>query len=281
MSDSQSLKTIGGIVAVVGILALLVGVAMPATSTHTSETCVDDPTGFGQECVSGSVSTPNPLRGPMMGIGFFALIGGIGIILFGGSDGQQQNVNPSSQTTSDGDFAEKIRERQEQQGNSDNQTPTEEGVSADQPQSFETANVGNASESGGPLTSILTQNPLYGYGLMMLIGGICGYIMLFSLTYVMNFVLSFWMGTIAGFFAAYHTYNSRYTIVQAVEIPLAFFGAWHGTGLLYQVLGPLPRGIIGMLLLGLGAYVGAGIGISIWRFVGRHIIQTVLSNPTK
>jgi len=217
----------------------------------------------------------------MMGIGFFALIGGIGIVLLGGNDGQQQNISNSTKTTADGGFAEKIRERQEQQGNSDNQTPTEEWVCADQPQSFETANVGNASESNSPWPSRLPQNPLYGYSLMMLIGGICGYIILFSLAYVMNSVLSFWMGTIAGFFVAYHSYNSRYTIVQTVEIPLAFFGAWHGTGLLYQALGPLPRGIIGMLLLGLGAYIGAGIGITIWRFVGQPIIQRVLSNPTK
>jgi len=112
MSDSQNLNTISGFLALVGIVSILVGGAMPATSTHTSEACVDDPTGFGQDCVRGSISTPNPLRGPMIGVGFLALIGGIGILLMSRSETSNQQVVPSSETVENDSFADKLRERQ-------------------------------------------------------------------------------------------------------------------------------------------------------------------------
>lgn len=115
-NDSTNLKAIGGFVALVGIIALLVGVAMPATTTHTSTTCIDDPTGFGQECTSGSVTTPNPLRGPMIGVGFLALIGGIGIALMSGSESLNQQTRQTSESEANGGFADKLRE---QQGGSD------------------------------------------------------------------------------------------------------------------------------------------------------------------
>lgn len=120
MSDSRSLKTIGGFVALVGVVVLLIGTAMPATSTHTSETCVDDPTGFGQECVGGSVTTPNPLKGPMIGVGFLALIGGIGIFLMSGEESSNQQVGHQSETAVKGSFAEKLQERK---GDVDTDTP--------------------------------------------------------------------------------------------------------------------------------------------------------------
>lgn len=90
---------------------------MPATTTHTSEACVDDPTGFGQECVSGSISTPNPLRGPMIGVGFLAVIGGVVIFLMGGSETSNQQVSRSSETVAKGGFADKLRERQSESKN--------------------------------------------------------------------------------------------------------------------------------------------------------------------
>lgn len=120
MSDSQNLGAIGGFIALVGIVVLLAGVAMPTTSTHTSEACIDDPTGFGQECVSGSVTTPNPLRRPMIGIGFVSLIGGIGISLMSGSEASNQQIERASESVANGSFADKLRA---QQGESDT-TPT-------------------------------------------------------------------------------------------------------------------------------------------------------------
>lgn len=117
MSDSQSLKTIGGIIVLVGIVAILIGAAMPVTSTYTSETCFDDPTGFGQECVSGSVSTANPLRGPMIGVGFLALIGGVVIFLMSGNETSNQQVTSSLETVANEGFADKLRERQSESKN--------------------------------------------------------------------------------------------------------------------------------------------------------------------
>lgn len=111
MSETQDLRTIGGTIAIIGVVALLIGLAVPATSTHTSETCVDDPTGFGQECMSGSVTTPNPLRGPIMGVGFLAILGGI--FLMSGNSSSSQEVSRTSQGVTDGGFADKLREHQD------------------------------------------------------------------------------------------------------------------------------------------------------------------------
>lgn len=281
MSETSSVKAIGGTVAVIGILALFIGLAMPATSTHTSETCIDDPTGFGQDCVSGSVTTPNPLKGSVTGIGFLALLGGIGIILMGGRGGQPQDASRIHHPTSDGGFAEKIRERQENEGASDNQPSSSEDTPAGPTHTSETVSDEKLSEGSGSWASILPQNSLVGYGAIMLIGGILGYVILFPLAYALNFVLSFWMGALAGFFVAHHIYHEGYTRLRALEIPLAFFGAWHGTGLLYQVLGPLPRGVLGMLMLGVGAFIGAGIGVAAWRIIGEAAIKSVLDKSTQ
>lgn len=281
MSETSSVKAIGGTVAVIGILALLIGLAMPATSTHTSETCIDDPTGFGQDCVSGSVTAPNPLKGSVTGIGFLALLGGIGIILVGGREGQPQDASRAPRPTADGGFAEKIRERQENERASDNQPSSIEDSPAGPTHTPETASNEKLSKGSGSWASILPQNPLVGYGAIMVIGGILGYVFLFTLAYALNFVLSFWMGTLAGFFVAHHIYYERYKILRAVEIPLAFFGAWHGTGLLYQVLGSLPRGVLGMLMLGVGTFVGAGIGVAAWRIIGEAAIKSVWDKSTQ
>jgi hypothetical protein len=120
MSGSKSIKSIGGTITIIGVVVLLIGFAMPATSTQTSETCINDPTGFGQNCVSSSVTLPNPLKGPVTGIGFFTLLGGISIILIGGREDQDQNTRRKSQSTVNGDFAEKLQEKQEKEDTSNN-----------------------------------------------------------------------------------------------------------------------------------------------------------------
>lgn len=54
------MKTIiGGIILIVGILILLVGVATPMTTQQTSNTCYNDPLGYGQNCVETTYDSPN------------------------------------------------------------------------------------------------------------------------------------------------------------------------------------------------------------------------------
>lgn len=275
MSETRSVRTIGGTIAVIGVLALIIGLAMPATSTHSSETCIDDPTGFGQDCVSGSITTPNPLKGSVTGIGFLALFGGIGIILVEGRESRDRDTGPTHRQTADGGFAEKLRERQENEDASDSHPSSVDDPSAGQTRTSRTTNFEKSNRESGSWPPILPRNPLLGYGVILLVGGILGYVILFSITYWLNFVLSFWMGTLAGFFVAYHIYTDRYTSLQGIEIPLAFFGAWHGTGLLYQLLGPLPRGVLGMLMVGAGVFIGAGIAVAAWRLIGGLAIRSV------
>lgn len=112
MRDDQSLTAVGGLVAAIGIAVLLVGIAMPATSTHTSETCVDDPLGYGQDCVRGSVTTPNPMKGPAVGIGLLATLGGIGIYATGRGDSTGQHRGGQSAETAEDGFAAQLRDHQ-------------------------------------------------------------------------------------------------------------------------------------------------------------------------
>lgn len=112
MSETSGIRTIGGILVVIGALVLVFGLAMSATSTFTSETCVDSPTGFGQECMSGSVTTANPLKGTVTGTGLLVLLGGIGVIMVGGGDSHHENSSKSGATI-DGSLAERVRERGE------------------------------------------------------------------------------------------------------------------------------------------------------------------------
>lgn len=156
MSDSTNLKAIGGFIALVGVIALLVGVAMPATSTHTSEACVDDPTGFGQECASGSITTPNPLRGPMIGVGFLALIGGIGIALMSGSESSNQQVRRTSESGANGGFADKLRERQGESNSPSTSDPSPEST---------------LEQSSHPLYDRVPD--LVAYPVLFLLGAIC------------------------------------------------------------------------------------------------------------
>lgn len=129
MSGNQDAKTIGAIIIAIGIMALLIGFGMSATSTHTSRTCVNDPTGYGQNCYTGSVTTANPLRGPVLGTGIFAIIGGVGVYFLAGEGNstrkskrnsnnrgsktaKQNEWNSSSDETQSGEtFADELRDR--------------------------------------------------------------------------------------------------------------------------------------------------------------------------
>lgn len=66
------------ILTVIGIVILLIGLSMPATETRTTESCVDSPYSYGQDCVQTSYEVANPARGPTIGFGFFlAVVGGV------------------------------------------------------------------------------------------------------------------------------------------------------------------------------------------------------------
>lgn len=64
-----------------GILFLLIGIAIPATTTQTSTTCVDDPFGYGQNCAQTSYESPNLSKFPLIGVGIMMTL--IGVVSFG------------------------------------------------------------------------------------------------------------------------------------------------------------------------------------------------------
>ncbi|GGK82813.1 hypothetical protein GCM10009067_38800 [Haloarcula sebkhae] len=114
MSDSQKVIAIGALISIVGIVTLLTGITMPATSTHTSEACIDDPTSFGQDCYTSSVKTTNPIRGPTIGIGILSIIGGVGIIAMRNSSTQASQQKGEYDGEVEGSFTNKLRERQKE-----------------------------------------------------------------------------------------------------------------------------------------------------------------------
>lgn len=59
-----------------GLLLLFGGLAMPATQTHTSTTCVDTQYQVGNGCVQTNYSTPNFGRGVFIALGLALSIGG-------------------------------------------------------------------------------------------------------------------------------------------------------------------------------------------------------------
>lgn len=121
MSETGSVKAIGISITALGIIVLLIGFAMPATTTQTSETCVDDPMGYGQNCVSGAVETPNPLKGPVTVLGFFALVGGIGVTLMNGNNDQHKQRARQSRNSIDGSFEKELQKHQKKQSEKEKQ----------------------------------------------------------------------------------------------------------------------------------------------------------------
>ncbi len=113
MGESQAVRTIGGVIIIIGIAILLIGSAIPATSTHTSETCVDSPMGYGQDCFRGSVTTANPMKGIMIGTGIFTIIGGVGVALLSGNESSIQQENKYTQNQDEDSFADKIQKHQD------------------------------------------------------------------------------------------------------------------------------------------------------------------------
>jgi hypothetical protein len=96
----------GGLILVFGIIILIAGIAMPATTTQTSTSCYDNPVGFGQECVETTYEAPNTGRGWLIGTG--ALVSVIGGILALSGDSTRRSRNISSEI-SDGTSTRRSR----------------------------------------------------------------------------------------------------------------------------------------------------------------------------
>lgn len=112
MGESDNLGSLGSLILIIGILGLLIGITMPATSTYTSETCVDSYTGSGQDCVSSSVTTANPLKSSVVGAGLLAIVGAV-VIFFMGSESSPKNPQNEPQRGTNGGFAEKLKDHQD------------------------------------------------------------------------------------------------------------------------------------------------------------------------
>ncbi|WP_152415765.1 hypothetical protein [Halovivax asiaticus] len=110
MSNDQNTNSVGWVIVAIGVIVLLIGLGIPSTQTHSAETCVDSPYG-GQDCYTSSATTANPLSGWATGMGVFAIIGGIVILLLGSDEAESVTSNP--QQTGDRSFAEQLEERQD------------------------------------------------------------------------------------------------------------------------------------------------------------------------
>jgi uncharacterized membrane protein len=103
----------GWVLVVLGIFILLFGVAAPSTTTQTTTTCYDDPTGYGQDCVRSSYDVPNTGKSSIIGIGIFATIIG-GFLAYSESTNEERSKkDPLSSSAKTGTLSEKIHERQE------------------------------------------------------------------------------------------------------------------------------------------------------------------------
>ena len=71
------MNKIGLVIGGFGLLLLFGGLAMPATQTHTSTTCVDTQYQVGNGCVQTNYSTPNFGRGVFIALGLALSIGGV------------------------------------------------------------------------------------------------------------------------------------------------------------------------------------------------------------
>lgn len=67
----------GLLLAGIGLLLILGGVAMPATQTHTSTTCVDSSYDPADGCVQTEYTTPNYSKGAFIVFGIALAFGGV------------------------------------------------------------------------------------------------------------------------------------------------------------------------------------------------------------
>lgn len=107
MEEKEQIATV---FLIMGIAGILVGVSIPSTSTYSSTTCVQGVTGVGEDCVTGSVTTGNPLKAPAIGAGILFLIGGLTTLAF--NVAESTTAEDTSQNNVSGGFAEKIQKQQ-------------------------------------------------------------------------------------------------------------------------------------------------------------------------
>lgn len=117
----------GLLIASIGVLVLLAGIAMPATQTQTSTTCVESQYEPAGGCVQTNYTTPNYGRGVFIVLGLALTIGG-GFATLASRDysvdwsGVSQSVDeqPSGKTSGNADtepvsLHTRIKQRREQE----------------------------------------------------------------------------------------------------------------------------------------------------------------------
>lgn len=83
-----------------GVLFLLIGIAIPATTTHTSTTCVDDPFSYGQNCAQTTYESPNLSKFPLIGIGIMMTLVGVVSFVSDSTSANSTHKDGSSEWTS-------------------------------------------------------------------------------------------------------------------------------------------------------------------------------------
>lgn len=87
----------GALIAVIGLLLFLGGLASPATETHTSTSCIDSSYDPADGCVKTTYQTPNYARGALILSGLTLGIGGSVFALK--ADSTPSTSTPSSSET--------------------------------------------------------------------------------------------------------------------------------------------------------------------------------------
>jgi len=85
----------------IGLMILLFGIAMPATTTHNSRTCVDSTYEYGDGCVNAEYQTGNPAKIPFIIFGLMLTIVG-GVLTFKRNDSGSTVPQQSQQETPQG-----------------------------------------------------------------------------------------------------------------------------------------------------------------------------------
>lgn len=105
-----------------GVLVLLIGLSMPATTTQTSTTCVDSTYDIGDGCVDTNYQAPNPSRGPTIGFGLLLVLIGGALSLRSSSTGTNKGVaSPPNSGRSSGGASQDIESQQRSRSMNDTQ----------------------------------------------------------------------------------------------------------------------------------------------------------------
>lgn len=111
--------TIGGTILIVGVLIMLLGFAVPATTTQTARTCYDDPFSYGQSCSQTTYESPNTGKVGLIFFGVLAAISG-GFYAVSGRDLSGDSDASTNSDTRGQSLGEQIREKRRSREGDDN-----------------------------------------------------------------------------------------------------------------------------------------------------------------